>query len=313
MKNFNQKRSNLNELLFIILQTGATACFVFVVVITPLLFSKTVGAEEVTSTSTPTMEEAMAIQAAAAKARMEAADALRATLTATALEEEKKLANEQILQQINTLRGMLPNSALDALEKKYQVGAYAPKPPSLITPIASAVQTTATAENTSFVFLKNLKQGDRGEDVRMLQKTLNRSIDTQIASSGAGSPGKETDFFGALTKVAVIRFQNKYAAEILTPNGLTSGTGFVGLSTRAVLNNLTAGKNIPANSLQTKAFFCQPTFTVAHEPGLTPSEVAAIGCSSSFTKEICEKADTYTQSTDALNKDNLPDCRWVSR
>ena len=50
--------------------------------------------------------------------------------------------------------------------------------------------------------------------------------------------GFVTGNFLSLTKLAVIRFQEKYAPEILNPLGLDKGTGYVGSNTRAKINQL---------------------------------------------------------------------------
>jgi len=88
---------------------------------------------------------------------------------------------------------------------------------------------------------RNLREGDTGAEVQELQKILNRDPDTRVAAIGPGSPGNETLYFGVRTKAAVMKLQQKYAAKILTPAGLTAPTGFVGIYTRALLENLDLG------------------------------------------------------------------------
>ena len=70
--------------------------------------------------------------------------------------------------------------------------------------------TTGGSVSTGYVFNTNLTVGAKSADVMNLQKVLNMSADTKVASSGAGSPGMETSTFGPATKAAVIKFQTKY-------------------------------------------------------------------------------------------------------
>lgn len=77
----------------------------------------------------------------------------------------------------------------------------------------------------------DLRIGAYGEEVKLLQTWLAK--DKKVYPEGIAS-----GYFGYLTQQAVIRFQEKYATEILTPQGLTKGTGIVDALTRKKLNEL---------------------------------------------------------------------------
>ena len=83
-------------------------------------------------------------------------------------------------------------------------------------------------------FATALRLGMTHSDVKRMQIIFNSSADTQISASGAGSPGKETDYFGAKTKAAVQKFQEKYG---IAQAG-DAGYGLVGPATRAKLGEL---------------------------------------------------------------------------
>ncbi len=68
--------------------------------------------------------------------------------------------------------------------------------------------------------------------VSCLQKFL-KSQGPEVYSEGLISGN-----FFTLTQQAVIRFQEKYASEILAPLGLSRGTGYVGSATRMKINEL---------------------------------------------------------------------------
>ena len=70
--------------------------------------------------------------------------------------------------------------------------------------IAGAVSASAALNlptmSCSYMFNTNMRLGSRGADVMNLQKVLNMYPQTQVAASGAGSPGMESSYFGPATR-----------------------------------------------------------------------------------------------------------------
>lgn len=111
-------------------------------------------------------------------------------------------------------------------------------PPEVILPGEPIQITIIEGIPANFKLQTNLKAGMRSETIKYLQIILNSDPDTRVAESWPGSKGNETNYFGVLTKKAVIRFQEKYASEVLAPWQLTKGTGLVGRTTQAKLNGM---------------------------------------------------------------------------
>ncbi|MDO8467118.1 MAG: hypothetical protein Q7S83_03185 [bacterium] len=161
--------------------------------------------------------------------------------------------------------------------------------------VAAALALVPLAANAAI--LRNLKQGDRGEDVRELQTILNKSPDTRVALIGPGSSGNETAYFGILTKVAVIKFQEKYAADILTPVGLKSGTGFVGGQTRILLLQLAAGKTAPLASPSTSPGQATPQAVKTPPPKIVSISPGVVTAS---TRELTITGENFTPTGNAV-------------
>lgn len=86
-----------------------------------------------------------------------------------------------------------------------------------------------------FSFTKTLSSGSQGSEVTKLQECL---ANGNWVGEDIYPDGEITGYYGSATVEAINRFQEKYAEEILSPSGLTEGTGTVKASTRAKLNEL---------------------------------------------------------------------------
>lgn len=102
----------------------------------------------------------------------------------------------------------------------------------------------------AYTFTRTLKLGSEGEDVLQLQKFLNTNSETQVSTTGIGSPGNETSFFGLKTQQSVIKLQNIFSDIILKPVGLNIGNGFVGNNTLNFLNSHQIDSDVNSNIIQ---------------------------------------------------------------
>ena len=87
------------------------------------------------------------------------------------------------------------------------------------------------SKEPAFKFTSRLTKGSEGKEVTELQKCLAKFPEIY-------PEGETNGYFGEKTKQAVIKFQEKYYEDILQPYNYTQGTGTVGTSTRAKLNEI---------------------------------------------------------------------------
>lgn len=108
---------------------------------------------------------------------------------------------------------------------------------NLYNTVAATILQNIPQKISVTTFGRTLNTGMTSGDIKTLQQYLNNH-GFILASSGPGSPGQETTYFGSLTKGALIKFQEAHKDKILTPLGLIKGTGYFGQSTKAFVNEL---------------------------------------------------------------------------
>jgi fibronectin type 3 domain-containing protein len=118
--------------------------------------------------------------------------------------------------------------------------------PVLPPPARTLSETTDSAPTSTVirvvVFTRNiLRIGTTGADVKRLQQFLNTNK-FLVAKAGPGSPGKETDKFGAGTSAALKRYQIANLTKIYGKTAKRSqAAGFLDAATRTHLNRLLTG------------------------------------------------------------------------
>ena len=127
--------------------------------------------------------------------------------------------------------GLLTQTALIKFQTSHNItpaiGYFGPITRTFVN--RTQVSTTVSVSTTTSPFTRNLAYGSAGEDVKLLQMFLNTHGYT-IATTGPGSLGNETTYFGQATQSALIKFQ--------TAQGITPAVGFFGLVTRKVVEGM---------------------------------------------------------------------------
>jgi len=122
-------------------------------------------------------------------------------------------------------------NALKAFQVKYGIAGvgipgYGVLGPKTRAKINSLIPKPTVTTST---FTRTLSLGSKGEDVQRLQQYLNAK-GFKVATTGTGSPGKESTYFGPATKAALVRYQ--------VANNITPTSGVFGPITRGRVNSL---------------------------------------------------------------------------
>jgi murein DD-endopeptidase MepM/ murein hydrolase activator NlpD len=118
---------------------------------------------------------------------------------------------------------------------KQATNAYPSLMAALNKPVEINTEESSEILTSIYKFDKNLELGDENFDVKELQKYLNKN-GFIVASSGAGSIGNETNYFGPATQRALISFQKA--------KGISPAAGYFGPVTRATINKNTVSASI---------------------------------------------------------------------
>ena len=188
-----------------------------------------------------------------------------------------------------------------ALIVLFSVSAYAAQFILGTTATQPAASVAVASSSPIFTFTRSLTLGMTGQDVSALNQILDFEFNTTIASPST---------FSATTQSNVSKLQERYAAAILTPNGLTSGTGYVGPSTRTELNSLAKEYGLTVADFPAPAAPAAPTypqiFTQTLSLGTVSSQVALLKTVLNSDPSTTLTYTTAAEQTDPANLFDAP-------
>ncbi len=148
--------------------------------------------------------------------------------------------------------------AMSTVDLQAQINALTAQLKVLQQQLQSQLTETPAPVAWCHTFNNALRVGDYGPEVDMLV--------TALSKEGFFSTIRTYPSFDEYIASVVVEFQEKYASEVLKPYGLKRGTGYVGKSTRAKLNQLYGCGNTQPTTPTTPV-----TPTVPVDPPTQPS------------------------------------------
>ena len=141
---------------------------------------------------------------------------------------------------------------------------------SLSLSTATLAHAQEAAPTFCYTFTKNLSEGKR------ISRADANALTIALSDAGVWTEEAPITAYDETVSEAVTAFQEKYADDILTPNGLTSGTGFVGAATRKKLNSLYSDCSVIADApIETTSVTTPtPAPTPTPTPTATPSPLS---------------------------------------
>jgi hypothetical protein len=144
--------------------------------------------------------------------------------------EEQENINYKYLEK--PIEQMSEQEILDKISEIEKILTLLKESLSAFRPVENTPQQPEQIQISCEKLENNLSYGTSNEQTKCLQEFLS------LQGAEIYPEALITGFFGRLTQKAVIRFQEKFADDILAPWGLLKGTGFVGSTTIKKINEL---------------------------------------------------------------------------